>query len=287
MPDLIERICGALVQHGAHNDRIYVMHPPTSVSRSAELVAALDALSRRRRYGKILAKIPAYHRPVFDAAGYVREAVIPGFFRGDIDGWLMARYPSRRRQTDPLGPRLKADLAALGRSPRGADGRSASHLPVIPCGPEDASAMAALYRRVFASYPFPIGDPVFLRRQMASGVHYAGIRRRGRLVALAAAEIDAEAGAGEMTDFATLKPCRGRGMAGRLLAHLDHLAAAKGVITGYTIARAASPGMNRAFHRRGYQYGGYLPNNTQIGGRIESMSVWYKPLASENATPRG
>ena len=53
---------------------------------------------------------------------------------------------------------------------------------------------------------------------------------------------------------------------------------AAGIKTAFTIARAASPGMNAVFRKHGYRYAGLLRNNTQIGGRLESMTVWYKPL---------
>jgi putative beta-lysine N-acetyltransferase len=276
MKDVVERICGADVQHGVFNNRVYVMR--LTPQRCAQLVDALDDLAHRRRYGKILAKIPARCRSVFADRGYVREAAIPGFFVGSEDAWFVAKYPSPQRAVDPGAAARQAQLRALDRAPVPACQKNPHAQSVSPCGPEDAPAMARLFSRVFASYPFPIQDPDFLRRQMTAGVYYAGIRRRHRWAALAAAETDHHVGVSEMTDFATLKTCRGRGMAGCLLRHLDTVAAAANIETGYTIARAGSPGMNRAFHRSGYRYGGYLPNNTHIGGRIESMSVWYKPL---------
>jgi hypothetical protein len=44
----------------------------------------------------------------------------------------------------------------------------------------------------------------------------------------------------------------------------------------YTIARAASHGMNTTFARQGYRFAGTLVNNTHIAGGIESMNVWYR-----------
>ncbi|HQA81666.1 MAG TPA: hypothetical protein PLV96_12800 [Methanoregulaceae archaeon] len=46
----------------------------------------------------------------------------------------------------------------------------------------------------------------------------------------------------------------------------------------YTIARAKSYSINITFARGGYEYGGLLPNNTNISGTIEDMNVWYKRL---------
>ncbi|MFH1725408.1 MAG: putative beta-lysine N-acetyltransferase, partial [Elusimicrobiota bacterium] len=45
-----------------------------------------------------------------------------------------------------------------------------------------------------------------------------------------------------------------------------------------TIARAVSFGMNIAFARVGYSFGGTLWNNTNISGNIESMNIWHKRL---------
>jgi hypothetical protein len=59
---------------------------------------------------------------------------------------------------------------------------------------------------------------------------------------------------------------------------MEKAVAAKCIKTAYTIARAASPGINITFARQGYRYGGRLINNTNISGRIESMNIWYKSM---------
>ena len=52
----------------------------------------------------------------------------------------------------------------------------------------------------------------------------------------------------------------------------------RGFQTSYTIARSASIGMNITFSKLSYIHAGTLVNNTNIGGQIESMNVWYKTL---------
>jgi putative beta-lysine N-acetyltransferase len=99
----------------------------------------------------------------------------------------------------------------------------------------------------------------------------------GSIAAVAAVEIDEGANNAEMTEFATLPQWRGMGLAGRLLRHMERKARGRGIKTTYTIARAASPGMNAVCKKNGYHCAGLLKNNTQIGGRIASMTVWYKP----------
>lgn len=275
--DTIEIIDGALVQHGPHNDRIYLMRLQTA--DADRIPATLEALGRRKGYGKIFAKIPAPAWPAFASAGYVREAVIPGFFQGRTSGYFVSRYlragrrriPPRERHLERIRPRRKGP-AARGRRP-------GCGAPVVsPCRLVDAHAMSRIYRQVFRTYPFPVQRPDYLRGMMEEGVRYFAIRIRGRIAALAGAEIDTRARHAEMTDFATLPAFRGRGMAGALLRHMEKNVRTAGIRTAFTIARAASPGMNAVFRRHGYRYAGLLRNNTQIAGRLESMTVWYKPL---------
>ena len=53
----------------------------------------------------------------------------------------------------------------------------------------------------------------------------------------------------------------------------------EGILLAYTIARAISRPINATFAGAGYQFGGMLPNNTNICGSMESMNVWYKKLS--------
>jgi putative beta-lysine N-acetyltransferase len=276
--DTIETIAGAHIQHGPHSDRIYLMHLNTADPHG--LAARLEALAREKGYGKIFAKIPAPAWPAFKSARYRKEAVVPGLFHGRTDGYFIARYFSAARQADPAmnaglnvsGP--PADITAAG-SPDRSD-REQPHVRV--CQPPDAEAMSALYRQVFKTYPFPIHRPEYLVQMMRRGVRYFGIAIGGKMAALAAAEIDLRRANVEMTDFATRPRWRGRGLAGMLLRRMDREAKGQGIKTAYTIARAASVGMNAVFQQNGYRYAGFLKNNTQISGGIQSMVVWYKRL---------
>ena len=148
--------------------------------------------------------------------------------------------------------------------------------------------MSDIYHRVFRTYPFPIQKPAYLKRMMKEDVRYFCIRIDGRIVAIAAAEIDIRNENVEMTDFATMPEWRGMGLAEMLLRHMDRKMRDCGIKTAYTIARAASHGMNAVFRNKRYIYAGLLKNNTQISGQIESMTVWYKPLhAMQNPKASG
>jgi len=279
--DTIETILGSTVQHGPHNRRVYLMHLNMQrLDKLDVLLETLDGLARTNSYSKIFAKIPAPAWSGFEAAGYVLEAVVPNFFRGRTDCYFIAKYFSARRADDQpdeqLGQILLDDSAC---SPvRQAAAPEPAPPTVELCTAADASEMSEIYRRVFSSYPFPIKDPVYIAETMAADTRYYCIRREGAIAALASAELDRKGQNAELTDFATLPEHRRCGLAAALLKHMEADMLSLGLKTLYTIARAESYGMNLIFKRCGYVYAGFLANNTQISGDIQSMTVWYKHL---------
>lgn len=274
MADRIETIHGSVVQHGRHNDRIYVMH--LHGTGHERLIATLDRMAVENGYGKILAKIPATAWHAFQAAGYIREALVPGFFNGQIDGLFIAKFFSKNRERGARQPNL--DLTDCTREKQAPP--AVPSVSINACAPADSAAMAAVYRQVFESYAFPIHRSEYIRHMMRKNAVYYCARIKNRMVALAAAEIDNANRCCEMTDFATLPDYRRMGLAAGLLDRLDDDALDRKMKTAYTIARADSFGMNRVFKNQEYRYAGCLTKNTQIGGRIRSMTVWYKQFKS-------
>lgn len=277
MTDIIETLGRSTVQHGKFNDRIYLM----KLAREdfPGILLRLDELAGREGYSKVFAKVPAWAREGFLDHGYREEAAIPGFYQGRQKGLFMGKYltPDRReeKQADKVrqilqAARIKAAEEPAVRPPSGFTLRTAE--------PEDAPQMAEVYREVFATYPFPIHDPGYLRETMAGNTLYFGIWEGERLAALASSEMDRCSGHVEMTDFATHPDFRAQGLATCLLQRMEEEMRQAGMKTAYTIARAYSFGMNITFARSDYRFSGTLVNNTNIFGRLESMNVWYKPL---------
>lgn len=276
--DIIESIHGSTIQHGPHNNRVYLMR--ADGANIPALLPALDGLAAKGGYSKIFARIPAPAWPDFRRAGYRREAVVPGLYRGVVDGLFLGKYFSEHRAdaapSDGLLQLLKSRTNSP--SPAPSPGMSGIASEVVQCGREDAGALSRLYGRVFDSYPFPIDDPGYIQATMSEGVRYFGVKRQDDMAAAAAAEIDMTNNNAEMTDFATLPVWRRHGFAAALLQRMESAMAQDDIYTVYTIARAESISMNTVFSRAGYFYGGFLPNNTQIAGTVQSMTVWYKSL---------
>ncbi|TCD48703.1 putative beta-lysine N-acetyltransferase [Chlorobium sp. N1] len=274
--DTIERFEGALIQHGPLSRRIYLMDPagsdPLALSRG------LVDMARRNGYTKIFAKVPEGSAAPFLELGFREEARVPGFYGGRETALFLALFLDPERAVAADAETIR-DIERLARS-QGA--RPSKALPpefrLRPCTPEDIPVMSAIYREVFPSYPFPIDDPRWLLETMQTHVDYYGVEHEGSLVALASSEMDLDGLNVEMTDFATLPKWRGHGFGLHLLRVMEEGMRARGMKTAYTIARAASAGMNITFARAGYLFGGTLVNNTNISGGIESMNVWCRSL---------
>jgi putative beta-lysine N-acetyltransferase len=284
MIDRIETFGESIFQHGRHNKRIYLMklHP----GDQSRIIPHLDHLALTRGYSKIFAKVPLSAESLFIENGYAVEASIPGFYVGKEAALFMGKYFSRERKEEGK-PDLVREVLQTARD-KGEHAEIPEKNDGMVCrkaGEEDTEEMAGLYRLVFATYPFPIHDPDYLKTTMAKNVAYFGIWQEGRLLALSSAEIDCHGKNAEMTDFATRAECRGKGLARFLLGTMEKTMRTAGIITSYTIARAYSFGMNITFAEREYKFDGTLTNNTNISGSLESMNVWHKKLGQGETKP--
>ncbi|ABC78691.1 putative beta-lysine N-acetyltransferase [Syntrophus aciditrophicus] len=279
LPDRIEKLpCGSVIQHGPYNERIYLLK--VGGDATGLLPFVLVAMAKGYGYSKIFVKVPTGFSKKFSRAGYVEEASIPGLYNGSNTGTFMGYYLKEQRASEREAATLDAILhLAISRSESPVTPLDAKRFIIRSCTESDIDQMAAIYRTVFPTYPFPIHDPAYLLDTMRSHVAYFGVESDGKLVALSSAEMDKSAQNVEMTDFATLLQWQRSSLSLHLLARMEKEMKQEGIKTAYTIARAMSPGINVTFSRLGYAYGGRLKNNTNISAQIESMNVWYKKLS--------
>jgi beta-lysine N6-acetyltransferase len=275
--DIIEKFEGSVIQHGSYNDRIYLIKltPEASSTTPRNLID----LARKSNYSKIFAKVPECLSDIFSAAGFEKEAHIPGFYTGKMTAVLMGFYLNAERAEEPdLGKMDEILKIAIEKKAIKSKCNLNDDFTLRICTEADVASMTDIYKTIFQSYPFPIHDPAYILETMKSHVDYFGIEENGRLVAVSSTEMDKQSSNAEMTDFATLPEWRGNGFAQCLLLQMEKALKNKGIKTAYTIARAMNTGMNVTFSKAGYRFGGRLKNNTNISGNIESMNVWYKHL---------
>jgi len=278
-PDRIEKLqCGSVIQHGPYNNRIYLLK--VGGSANGNLPFDLIQMAKRCGYSKVFVKVPSGYSESFSLAGYVEEASIPRLYNGSDKGIFMGYYLNEQRASEVDAATMDAILhLAVSKTEEPITPLDANRFSIHRCEERDVEKMAAIYRTVFPTYPFPIHDPSYLLDTMRSHVEYFGVETGGNLVALSSAEIDELAHNVEMTDFATLLHWQRNNLSAQLLRWMEKEMKQKGIKTCYTIARAMSPGININFSRLGYAYGGRLKNNTNISAHIESMNVWYKTIS--------
>jgi beta-lysine N6-acetyltransferase len=273
--DIETKLGKSEIQHGKFNNRVYLMKLDPSDYPS--ILNEIDSLASKNGYGKAFAKVPAYALDAFLENGYVAEAKVPGLYNGKEDAYFLSKYYSdgRAESLDPEHCREVLSTAHANRSP---SVRINSRNDCTELKPGELVPLADFYKSVFDTYPFPIFDSNFLEKSAKSGVRYFIAKDGGEIISAASMDVDIEGQNAEMTDFATKKAYRKRGLSQRLLLCMEAEAEKSGIKTLYTIARASSYGINKVFSNLGYHYAGTLHNNTQISGKIEDMNVWYKHI---------
>ncbi len=207
--------------------------------------------------------------------GWVQEAAIPGYFRGEDLFFLVYYLQAHRCRSDHTETEhaIVHRILELERKPVNPSGTIIRRSTVA-----DAEKLAQLYKTVFAVYPTPMNDPAYLAKTMEGGTVYVHIEQDGRVLSAASAEVNRKFANAEMTDCATLASEQGKGYMALLLARLEEILVPEKITCLYTICRAQSFGMNKVFYNLGYQYGGCLINNCNIYSGLENMNVWHKTI---------
>lgn len=250
---------------------------------ATSFTAMLDRLAwiaDENAFDKIFFKARKDDWQTFLRYGYMLEGILRYYFRGE-DAYVLSRFRTIERVTSE---KLIEESRLIEELLRDDEEYAPPALPdgytLFPATPEHIPALVTLYREVFATYPSPLTHPDYVLATMERDVIYRAIKNaKGEIVSAASAEIDVKHSNAELTDCATLKSERGRSLMFHLLRALEGDLESRGVMTGYSLARAPSVGMNRVFRRLGYEYSGRLINNCDIYGQFEDMNIWVRRLA--------
>lgn len=278
MQDKIETIGNSLIHHGKFNNRIYLLS--LAHNEAATIIPKLDKLAVENGYTRIFAKIHSDALPEFMLNGYVIEAYVPEFYDGKADCIMVAKFFDDKRSRIPIEKveRFNDLLNSFSHSENEVNREMKKYRHAV-LTQQDVGPVTEVFKRVFETYPFPVHDADYISETMDDdGSRYYGIWEGDDLMGISTAEIDLVNKNAEMTDFAVLPEYRGRGLALRLLNFMEEEMKTAGIKTVYTIARLGELGMNKTFLKAGYKYTGTLVKNTNIGGSIESMNIYYKRL---------
>lgn len=212
----------------------------------------------------------------FLSKGCMLEGIYKGYFDGR-DAYCMAYYLDLERRTSDYWieeDRILKQVLELPLRPDRPTAADGAQLRMA--APDDAEALAALYGRIFKTYPVPMHDPSYVEKAMREGTVFYVIEQSGELVSAASAEINTVYRNAEMTDCATLPSHRGKGHMRLLLHALEDELAGRNIRCLYSLSRALSFGMNAVFRQIGYRYCGRLTKNCDIYDKFEDMNLWVK-----------
>ncbi len=278
MPDIVEKYYNSSIHHGKDSDRIYLMS--LDKLKVEDTLNYINQLASTKEYSKIFAKVSSIHSAFFEKHGFIKETLIPNFYKGKEDACFLAKYPFQEKHRHILKNKELIDSILLACKEKAKiskiDLSDNYNFEILK--ENDIAQITGLYRKVFKTYPFPIFEDDYILQTMKENICYFGIKKQGKLVAVSSAEMDKNNLNAEMTDFATLSECRGENLSTYLLYRMEEYIKNIGFKTAYTIARSVSYGMNITFSKCSYVFAGTLVNNTDIAGSIESMNVWYKNL---------
>lgn len=243
-----------------------------------DMVERVDWLADANGFTKVFIKARANDWQRFLQFGYQLEGILKYFYRGE-DAFVMSRFRSVERAHNPLVIEEDDLISRLMARARQYDPKPLPEgYTTVVCGREHIDGLVELYREVFATYPSPLRHRSYVVQTMQRNVLYRAILdESGTIVSAASAEMDPQYSNAEMTDCATHKSQRGKSLMFHLLHGLLGDMKERGIQTPYTLARAASFGMNLVFYRLGFEYCGRLTNNCDIYGQFEDMNIWVLP----------
>ena len=243
-----------------------------------KVISYIEEAVTKNHTGKILFYIRRSDDHSLEHYGYVREGVIPYFFRGD-DALCYSFFTDFERLQSSYYEQEEALLKSIIKE------KNREETKKLPAGvmvrkidQEQIQDLVVLYRKIFSSYPSPLLNPEYVYKVMQSHVSFYGVFAGGTLVSAASAEMDLLNLNAEITDCATLPEYRGKGFLRSLIKMLEKEMTAKKIGVLYSLARAGSYGMNAALYWLGYEYTGRFINNCHINGRFEDMNLWVKKV---------
>jgi putative beta-lysine N-acetyltransferase len=242
------------------------------------MLRRVNELADANSFDKVFVKAHESDWQKFLPYGYQMEGILKYFYRGE-NAFVMSKFRTVERAHNTLVVEENALIEKL--MGIGAD-HAKRALPdgfeMFACDESHISELVELYRDVFSTYPSPLTNPDYVQQTMRRDMIYRAIRNdEGAIVSAASAEIDKKHSNAEVTDCATTHAGRGQGLMQHLVERIVDDLSDMDIMTSYTLARAASFGMNIVFMRAGFEYCGRLINNCDIYGQYEDMNIWVKP----------
>lgn len=264
----------AVLDHDGFNKRIRVVRYDGAIEKALpEIVAA----AKEEEAEKIIVYAKQHDETVLAKQLFAPEGFLKGYYLGH-PACVMVRYlTENRRQTDSYVKEHEMIEALYRTAPR-LRSENKPDFTIRKAEANDMYQLSMLYKKVFRTYPTPVFDPAYIEQTMNENTIYYVMLDHDSLISAASADINPELGHAEITDCAVLPEYRGCSLTSFLIEALEKEMAEQEIFNVFSLARAASFGMNAVLYHSGYQYGGRLINNCYISEGLENMNIWCKHL---------
>lgn len=258
-----------------HNKRVKLTQYE---GNAGKISAKLTELCIKHGLGKIISTIYSKDTDAFCNNGYIIEGVIPGFFKGE-PGYCTSFFALEERASSTS---LEEENTIVNKAKELKNQYENTYNDIfqIKTATENhVEQLAYLFNAVFETYPTPINNPDYIKKVMNNHVLFKIAEYQGQIVSAASADINPEFLNAEITDCATLREFRGKGLLSQLIYSLEQQLRQRNLITLFSLSRSLSAGINIVLSKHGYEYTGRLINNCDIMGKFEDMNIWVKNIS--------
>lgn len=264
----------AVLDHDSFNKRMRVVRYDGAIEKALpDIVAA----AKEEDAEKIIIYTKQHDVAVLAKQLFAPEGYLKGYYLGH-PACVMVRYLTEKRSQTDSYIKEQEMIEALYRTAPHPRTENRPSFTMRKAETNDMYQLSMLYKKVFRTYPTPVFDPAYIEKTMNENTMYYVMFDHDRLISAASADMNPELGHAEMTDCAVLPEYRGHSLTSFLIEELEKEMAEKEIFHVFSLARAASFGMNAVLYHSGYQYGGRLINNCYIAEGLENMNIWSKHL---------
>ena len=234
--------------------------------------------SSNKKVGKIISNCFTEDWENFIESGFELEGFIDGFYKGKV-ALCMSYFVDKdrkkfedRREKDLIIKKCLEEKRVFSYE------NSEKNFLIRNAKEQDVKGMVELFTEVFSSYPSPVYDEDYLRKNMKDKCLYKIAILDEKIVGIVSADMDFKNLNAEITDCATNPNYRCKGITSNIIFKIEKDLESMGFKTLYSLSRAVNIGINRVFSKHNYVYNGRLINNCNICGAFEDMNIWVKTI---------
>lgn len=278
MFETVENIEGATIYHGEIHNRIYLSE--INQEKIDSILPKMTALAKRKKYDKILSKVPESAINYFESKGYKIEAKIPGLYNGKTAGYFLAEYLNKsRHHCDEKQLKTIETVKTIAMAANKPDENPHMRMPknyaIRKLNTADFPALVNLHEEAYKYHPKHIKRIQDFEQLAELDHQFYGLFVDGKLLVSAILRVQDKESNLEIVDFATHPNFRGQNLSYYLVQEIKNVMDNLGCTTIYALARATSYGLNITYSKHGFKYAGTLTNNAFVRDALESMNVWY------------